>query len=341
MPLSKYYTYSIKDFEELHKEFNSNASDYTLKTFVSSLIRIEKVYNDKLENLQLKYLEDVDDLEKKLNKNYKKNSVLSTIASLSKLNRMIDNSLIIQNDFKKKIKDLKEEIDKSSETQQINESRLNQYVEFNKILEKINEIYDSYLLKKKTLPQFRKFLILCLFSLQIPTRIQNYLNMLIIKTNNNINLEDFKDKNNNYLIIENLNNYTFIFNRYKTNNKYGSKIIKVENNKLINLLNKWFNEYNIKCKTFLINENGRELTQKLFTKDLKEITSHLFENEGFSVDVLRSSFITELYNTNPQYRLKCKIADLMGHSVNTSELNYKKVIKDTDRDNLGLPIFNN
>jgi hypothetical protein len=330
MVLAKYYNFTVDDFLKLHNDFYNSSSVYTSKTFKSSLIRIENIYNKKLSDLKLSFLENIKDLFNKLLEYYSENTILSTLSSLSKLTNIIDYNLNTQLEIKQEITKLKKKIDNDN-TQQVINSRIDQYVEFKEIKNKVNKNINNYLNDDKSFTDFRRFLILCLFVLNIPTRIQNYINMLVVK--------DDTDLNNNYnYIVYNPSSITFIFNKYKTSKYYGQKILKVNNNNLILLINKWFTNYNTSKRFFLIDESNFEISQKLFTKDLKTITKKLFKNEGFSVDVLRSSFITELYNSNPNFRTKCFIADLMGNSHLTSEINYRKVNTDINRDFMGLPI---
>lgn len=336
---SKYYKFNINDFCSLHKNLNGTNSIYTNKTFNSSLTRIEKIYNNKIENLNLCFLNNINDLIKLLTeKNYSSNSIIGTLSCLSKICKMIDAPIITQNEFKNKIKELKENNNNIQVEQQLSIIREKQFIDYNIIQDKVKEQYTNYISDNISFSDFRRYLMLSLFTLQIPTRIQNYLNMIVKNINEEkINFDEYN--NNNYFINNSNDKYYFIFNKYKTCKIYGQIILPIKNEMLINIINHWFNKFN-KCNKFLITEDNKEITQKLFTKDLKEITKKLFNNNGFSVDILRSSFITYLYNTNPQYKIKHNISEIMGHNTTTSEIYYNKNKDNIDRDYMGLPIFN-
>lgn len=320
MSLSKYYRYSVNDFCELHNKRYPQASSLTLTTFNSSLKRIEKIYKKKLELLHLSFLDNVDEFVEKLQP-YSTNTILSTLASITKLNKLIDANAVITRNFLMKLKELKTKNDKDNNKTTDDEN----YLDFLIIKNKVIETHNDYLTSDKTLPDYRAFLELALFSLQIPTRIQNFLNMYYLEENNINNLKDEKYKNNNKNFIVKVDgDYIFIFNRYKTSKFYGQQILKVNNQILKKLIDKWFTSYNTTKKLFLIDENTRAISQVLFTKDLKTISKKLF-NVSFSVNILRSSFITMLYNNNPDFRVKESIAQLMGHTTAIQEIQYNRI----------------
>ncbi len=74
---AKFYNYSQKDFTNLYKAFSPNASKSTIQTFETALKRIEKIYKKPIENLNLDFINNPDDIIKKFSKTeYSKNTCL-------------------------------------------------------------------------------------------------------------------------------------------------------------------------------------------------------------------------------------------------------------------------
>jgi hypothetical protein len=84
------------------------------------------------------------------------------------------------------------------------------------------------------------------------------------------------DKKYNYIYKDN-NNYHFVFNNYKTSKYVGQVIIKVENENLNKLIDKWFQDYNTKKKEFLINFDDGLVNQTNMTHNLNSITKKLLD----------------------------------------------------------------
>jgi hypothetical protein len=110
---------------------------------------------------------------------------------------------------------------------------------------------------------------------------------------------------------------TFVFNNYKTKNKYGTQEVKIPV-RLRNILQKWSkkhtNEY------LLFSEKGTPLPQSRLTQKLNRIFG-----KNISVNMLRHIFISErVLEAAPALQKLEDIAEDMGHSVGTQQL-YKKL----------------
>lgn len=153
-------------------------------------------------------------------------------------------------------------------------------------------------------------LIYNLYVLMPPRRIKDYINFVYVSNINNI-----IDQNNNYCFIdyENLNNSKFIFYNYKTFKTYGIQKLIISDD-LLKFIIEYVKNQNIKDneKLIKINSNTRfiEALNKIF---------------GYSVDIIRHSFIDYLYTLNLSYSELDKISFYMAHNIKQQQ-KYKKMI---------------
>ncbi len=322
MILSKYYNYSLDDFVDLYKNIYK-PPNVTLKSFKNNLSRIEKIYKKKIKDLNLEFIDNINDVIKKLEENtYSQNTIYSTVATISKIATIIDSPLSTINVIRKKLFDIREqkkEIEiKNRKT--IKESE--NWIDLDKILEKLDEFMDLYLSGKMKKNEFIGFLLLNLFTRQPPVRIGNYLTCLVKREE--YNADENYNKNYNYLFIHE-NTYIFVFYKYKTAKFYGEKIQLIEDEKINELLDLYFMEYNDldENKYFLISNEGSELIQTHVTKILKHITEKLF-SKSFSIDLIRHIYITSFLNKNPSLKNKLELASEMNHSLYLQNI-YNKI----------------
>ena len=317
--LSKHFKYSIEDFLKLYENSKTDIPKKTLEAFKISLKRIEKVYGHKLEKLNLVYILKPNEIIKKLkDKNYSFNSIYATLNAIGKLIGLIDAPLSVYNQIKIILQDLRKERTNLSidNIKTIRES--SQWIDFDDMVDKVNDEYDNFIKGDIHFIDYRNFLMLSLFILQVPVRIGNYLNLHVIN-------DEPKDTNFNYLVHNN-STYKFIFNKFKTSKFTGSQELIVKNDKLINLLDLYFLTYRNDDSKYLfhvLNKPNREITQQNFSSGLKNITNKLFHKE-FSIDIIRHSYITSFYKKHPSIREKLTLASSMNHSIGTQNFYFRK-----------------
>ena len=318
--LKKFVDFTINDYIELGIKFFPNQSKYTHQALESSLKRIEKIYEKNLQDLNLIFLSDVDDVIKHLDKNkFSLNTKISTISSLSKCIKILDGPLIIQERFTKKLNQLMNlrNEDEKLQTKSLTESE--NWVEFPIMEKKIIKLSSSMLSEDIDFNKYRGYLCLALFILETPTRLGNYMNCKVLRK-----IPESKEdlnKSFNYVYKGNDGNYIFIFNKYKTAKTLGTKI-KIINNKILNsILDRWFNKYNTSNKYFLLDILGKEIKQTTFTDILKSETKILFK-KSFSVNLIRHSYLTHFITQDPTLIKKIECAADMGQSyhVNVQDL---------------------
>lgn len=168
----------------------------------------------------------------------------------------------------------------------------------------------AYLFKKASLTPkekvlFQDYLILSLYVLNPPRRIQDYTYMV---------LGTPSSTEENYISKK-----KFHFVKYKTAKKYGEQVVDI-NPKLAYIIQKW-KKLNPDQKWLLVGENGEQMSTPTLTMRLNKI----FGGRKISVNMLRHIYITdEVLKDAPALKELQKKAEAMGHNVETQML-YRKV----------------
>lgn len=184
---------------------------------------------------------------------------------------------------------------------------------------KIKKLRKKTELNAKELDLLKRYIILSLYigdpKNNPPRRIRDYANMEITKKK-----PDEKNKEN-YLYVKNSRNKEFIFNNFKTSQKYGKQQIKVGKN-INNDLNLWL-KFN-KSKYLLPNETEEgPITGTTLTKILQKIFLKQV-GKKISVNMIRSIILTEIYKDVPKIKQLEDIATNMGHSMQEAMETYVK-----------------
>lgn len=148
------------------------------------------------------------------------------------------------------------------------------------------------------------YVILSLYVLIPPRRLMDYTQFKV--RNINKETDNYMDKR------------TFIFNKYKTANKYKTQQVNIPP-KLKTIVDKWSRRHT--SDYLLVDDNDKQFTAPKLTLRLNRI----FGGRKISVNQLRHTFITDnVLKDLPALAQLDKIAKDMGHSVDEAML-YKKV----------------
>lgn len=296
-------------------------SESSANLYIKNLIRL----NDKKNFESLNFLKDINDIETKLDKysDNTKKTILASIVSILSLfkdtstykkiyKNYYDKMMMIGNDMKK--------IDTANKTQKQKINWLTWEVITdikNKLKNAVSKFSNNKLISESQYQILLHYMILLLYYDLPPRRNQDYQYMDFIYTYNNepsdINLLDYKNKR-------------FIFNKYKTNKKYGQQEVSFspDNNdeKLIEF-NEGLNTYlkyhplnpkpNLKFTKnitfpFLVYGNGQPFTQ---VNAITRILNKIFQKK-VSSSMLRHIYLSTKYNIDEMK----KDALEMGHSLN-------------------------
>lgn len=289
------------DITKIIQKARPNLKPQSIKTYLANIRKIsgEKEIED------LRFLNDPNEIFEKLNPLVltMKRNILSAIIVL--ISALPDFSVELYQTYADKLlqftTEYKIEMSKNqkSATQEKNWTSM-------AVLSKITR----KLLKEN--PKGQNSLIASLYTMQSPQRL-DYYNMEIVGPKTEILL------NKNYLIIDSRNKKRFVFNDFKTANKYNTVTIPV-NKKLNTIINK-FLKLNPERKYVLQNKQGEPMTRNSLGKTLPKIFAP--SGKHVSLNLIRHMFISENINIDQSKKQK-EMADSMMHSGDM-QLQYAKV----------------
>ena len=294
---------------------NKSKSPNTSITFKQNIIRIEKILKLKVEEFDANSFNNINSIIDELINEYSLNTIIltiSTIIFLMKHFKSNDEIINSMNDYMNELIDTRNNIDIN---QTATEKEIDNWINYNELKNKVQDLSTEYINNKISFTSFRNFLFLSLYTLMIPARISNYLNMKYITLNTKT--PEQYDKKYNYIYKDGV--YHFVYNNCKTAKTIGQVIVKVENENMNKLIDKWFQDYNFKKKEFLINIDGNSVNQTNVTHGLNSITKKLF-NKSLSINNFRHSFLTLFLSDPKSIKEKQEIAKVMGQTYKISRM---------------------
>ena len=281
--------------EEIKKALleKRNLSDSTLITYTSVLYNVADKMNEKhlgvFTQQKTKVLEYVAGLEKPQTRK----TILSALFVLTG-----------EPDYQNKMKEDIDVVNKHYSTRKMDAKREEKKISFDAVKEINAKLFQEHQAHPFDRDKLQNYLItmLCSGEHVAPRRLLDWISM---KTKN------YDKKVDNYILGN-----KFYFNKYKTSKLYGLQSIDIPPavKTMINKLKK----LNPPTSDYLFNtRKGEPLTSSGLNKILTSIY-------GFSVDMLRSIFLTdEVYNNDLLKKLE-KTAEEMGHSLAAQKMFYVK-----------------
>jgi len=171
-----------------------------------------------------------------------------------------------------------------------------------------------------------QYLLLNLLVLQPPLRTSFYISAQFLRRMSE------NDKTNNYVWINKKGSLKvyYIVNHDKVSNtktyamNKNLNYIKLENEKLIKLINDSYEKY---PRKYLFEIDEKPITNPTYLNWLRKIT----DVKNINNDIMRSSYINWFYDNNKSLTEKEKLSTLMRHSVLTAQRNYLKVINESGK----------
>jgi len=193
---------------------------------------------------------------------------------------------------------------KKTDTQKENWISQEEVMNIYRQLEKdTRHLFSKASLSQNELQRLQDYVILSVYTLIPPRRLVDYTAFKLREVNPEVD---------NYM-----KGNTFVFNNYKTKNKYGKQDVKIPV-RLRNIIQKWARKHS--NDYLLFSEKGTPLPQSRLTQKLNRIFG-----KNISVNMLRHIFISEkVLDAVPALQKLEGIAEDMGHSVDTQQL-YKKL----------------
>lgn len=290
-------------------ENRPNLANNTVKTYTSIIKNLYLRINERIGGIKIAELVDYFKNNKKavlehlgdMPPNKRKTILASLIALLGKEDAEEYRDQMVKDAEKYNIEQRQQ---KKTQAQTDNWMSQDQIMEIYHQLERdTKHLFAKTNLSMAELQALQNFVILSVYVLIPPRRLLDYTAFKVRKVD--------LDKDNY------MKGNQFVFNNYKTKNKYGRQIVKIPV-KLRNIIQKWTKKHG--NDYLLFTERNTPLAQSRLTQTLNKIFGR-----NLSVNMLRHIFISDrVLPDQPLLNTLEGVAEDMGHSVETQML-YKKV----------------
>ena len=270
--------------------------DTTVKNYIRSL----KIANCGENFTSLAFLNKKAQVEECISK-YKdgsKKSILTAICSVLKLR---SNEKLYKHYFDKLMSYNQPPSNEKTETQKEN------WIEWEDVL----KIKEQYALKNDTQENRLKSMVLSLYTEMQPRRVLDYICMYVVPK-----LKADLSTDKNYLALK---ENVFVFNKYKTDKKYGQQVIEIPT-QLRASINKYLAKHPLRDQAiypFLINMANEPFKG---SNSITMMLNRIFKRK-VSASMLRHIFLTQKYGDNLKERQND--SEVMGHSL-AEQANYVK-----------------
>jgi len=288
------------DISKIIQESRPNVKPQSIRTYVSN---IKKIAGEK-EITNIDFLNNPDEIFKRLEgmKLTMKRNILSSILVLLSA---VDSESRLYKTYSDKLLKLTMEYKRQQDKNEKTETQVKNWVEHSELINIAKKM-----IKKN--PGSQDALIAGLYSYQPPTRLDFY-DMQIVGPKDEI------DNEKNYLVVQSQRTKRFIFNDYKSANKYNTITIPV--NKQLNTVINKFLKLNPGRKYLLQNKAGMPITRNALGKKIPVI----FKDTGkhVTLNIIRHVYISENINIEQTKKNK-ELAKTMMHGQSV-QLEYAKI----------------
>jgi integrase len=292
------------DIDELFK-----CKDLTKASLDSYKAKLKKLNENKpIKNLNfLSDIEKINNIIDKYKPNTKRNYIIA-VASILKCS--------LHHNKTKKIETLYNQYSKILEDYNINlkdqtamtETENKNWLEKDELDQVYNDLKEKYKSDKQA---FQNYVLLSLYYLQAPRRNRDFQLLKIATKYNDTLSNEF-----NYFDIK---KKKFIFNNYKTKNKYNKQEVEV-NEELFQILMLYIKAFKLKDGDHLLNDLKTNQPYKA-TNSITLLLNRIFKKK-VGASMLRKSYLTHKYGNNSEELKKDMTA--MGSSVDVAMNNYIK-----------------
>ena len=288
----------MNTIHQLIKQNRPNIAESSIKTYVFSLKKLGIIDEDDIYKIRNPngIFDQIADMKVSQQRN-----LLSSVLIIIKAKELGDT---IYDIYRAKCMELNEEYNVEQSMNIKSETQKENWV-------KMSELIDIANAKFKKNPASQDTMIASLYTKQPPSRL-DYYDMKIVRS------EDELNDTKNFLLIHNTRRKEFIFNDYKTSNKY--ETVRVPVTKELNRVINKFLKLNPDREFLLQSKKGKHLSRNLLGK----LIPRTFEATGkhVTLNIIRHVYISEKIDIDAVKSCKA-MAENMMHS-DFMQLNYAK-----------------
>lgn len=308
--------------EALHKK-RDTLKPSSLNTYTSILSNLfKRVFPDTEFDIKL-FSEKADDILEHLEPLpfNKRKTILSALYILTENKKIHD--LMLTDLSTHHSNEMKQEMTETQKDNWITQSEIKTIV--NLYEKKVKAFLKEPALTKAEWEVYNSYIILCCMSGQYiePRRLLDWSNMKV---------KDYDEKTDNYILVSNkgrTKTMTFVFNVYKTAKKYNQQRI-VAPKELVKILTDYLQRLPDEEKFLLRDTRNGQMNPTKLNQSLNRIFG-----KKVGVNILRHSYLTELYKDIPQLEKLQQTATNMGHSINMA-MQYVKKDANISNENVNL-----
>lgn len=287
-------------------------AESSIRTYIRNL---EKLNGGAFEDF--KFLEDKEGILKKLKK-YKPNTQRSYLISIASVLKAVEPKNKLAKYYYDKMLEINDNIKKNTSTKKLSDTQKKNWLSWEEITSIFNELkekvfnYGKGKFNRKQYEDLLSLMVTALYIYQEPRRNMDYQLLFKVK-----NFKNSLPDDRNYI-----NANFFVFNKYKTDRKYGTQRIPISENlkPILELYYKQTGKPKVKPEIFLKDFDGKPLSQ---VNSITRILNSVFgKNIGSSM--LRHIYLTNKFGD--KLKEQQQTADNMAHSLQTQ----KDYIKDTE-----------
>jgi site-specific recombinase XerD len=305
---------NINEFKVALEQTPKQISVNTITSYASALKRLERILNKPLEQVDF---EDFKSIQSAIDKNIESiNSKKLLYISLIRYFGFLSKKPSTYDEFYKVHTILKQNIDAIESKNELKETEVDNFIEWNTMIETFKEYVANKAIGKRV---EQIFLLGTLLLLDAPTRLGNYRNMVYIQVNESNYIEKIRNLNSdyNYLVAiktKSTIDYVYIFSKYKTSTKIGQIVVEVKNPLLKEI---------ITALVFDHKENQIVLDfgTSYMTQLLRDIT-HKIYGKTFSVNLIRHSFATDFMKRQLSVAEKTDILKIFGNIFKPNQIDF-------------------
>ena len=334
------------------KRTNNENTISTYKIMERNLSRLRKVMDTEIEDFKISDFKDVKEIMEKISKKYSNSTIIQSILAIREFIYSKEGKSSLYEKYSDEMKKLMELRDKKEKKNEMSDTEKANWINYDDLKEKylqnveftiMNADYTKKKSNRELFKEIRDKLMLGLFILIPPTRISNYRQM-IVKDKNTFKNSNNLNKNYNYLIYDDENNFELVFNEYKTKKYVGGLKKVLPKTHLISLIIKLF----LEVRKVIVHKNSKYLFTCLFNTiepinqpnftDIIKKTSKIVVGKILSVNLLRHIYLSDYLTKEKSIEHREQTANFMGQTYTPQMMDkYRRIDVEPKENNV---VFN-